>query len=70
MLNLSHQHEGFDMATHSTTGTGGSDKARKLLARLRQRQLKLAVDGRVSDSARYAARASRVRQVSRAAVAA
>ncbi len=39
------------------------NKARSLLARLRDRQLRLAVNGKVADSARYATRATRVRSV-------
>lgn len=38
-------------------------KAQSLLARLRDRQLRLAVVGKVTDSARYASRATRVRSV-------
>lgn len=39
-----------------------TQRAQRLLAKVRQRQLDLAMSGRVEDSARYAKRASRVRQ--------
>ncbi len=40
-------------------------RTRRLVAKLRHRQLVLAVRGRVTDSARFADRARRVRNVSR-----
>lgn len=41
-----------------------SDRVLDLLARLRTRQLDLAMRGKVADSARYAHRASKVRRYS------
>ena len=50
------------MSVHRTTHSR-DQRYRQALARLRQKQLALARQGRVADSARYADRANRVRAV-------
>ena len=50
------------MATQTPTLTPSTNpRVQRVLARLRRKQLDLAMDGKVSDSARYAQRAWRVR---------
>jgi len=70
MFNFHPDTEGILMTRHPYANPRVADKAQRLLARLRDRQLHLAIAGRIDDSARYAARATRVRRLSRGAVAA
>lgn len=45
----------------STAPTSTNPRVQRVLARLRRKQLDLAMDGKVSDSAKYAQRAWKVR---------
>jgi len=49
------------MSSNTTQQMTRIDRAQRVLAKARRRQLDMAMQGRVSDSARYAARAERVR---------
>jgi hypothetical protein len=50
------------MATQTPTAPPSSNpRVQRVLARLRRKQLDLAIDGKVSDSAKYAQRAWKVR---------
>lgn len=55
--------ESFSMTHNSPnlTADAKANRARRVLAKVRQRQLEMALSGRILDSARYAVRAQRVR---------
>lgn len=56
--------------TRTTDPQARATRAARLIARIRERQLKLAVTGRIIESARYALLAARVREAVPAALAA
>lgn len=54
---------GTTMHAHTKTTrppTGNRQRLQKLLARTRRKQLELAIEGRVTESARFASRAQRI----------